>query len=309
MRKSKAIDRSSDPGIIGIDDAVLRGWPLPQPGGDGDKEDRGMVLVVGGSREIPGAVVLAATAALRAGAGKVTIATAASIAQSVAFAVPESRVIALTETRQGGVAARAARPLDELADRAKAVLIGPGLRDHDGGTTCGLTEALIEKFSESGIVLDAAAMRIARTSRGKAPRFARPVALTPHAGEMAMLSGAGKEDIEKRPQVAALAAARAWNALVVLKGAITHIAAPDGRLWRHEGGNIGLATSGSGDVLAGIIAGLLARGAPLEQASAWGVALHARAGVRLAERLGPLGYLARELPGEVPAVMAALDTG
>jgi ADP-dependent NAD(P)H-hydrate dehydratase len=95
--------------------------------------------------------------------------------------------------------------------------------------------------------------------------------------------------------------------VIALKGAITHIAAPDARVWRHQGGNSGLATSGSGDVLAGLIAGLVARGATLEQAAAWGVALHARAGERLAQRLGPLGYLARELPTEVPSIMGSLS--
>jgi NAD(P)H-hydrate repair Nnr-like enzyme with NAD(P)H-hydrate dehydratase domain len=84
------------------------------------------------------------------------------------------------------------------------------------------------------------------------------------------------------------------------------VTAPDGRLWRHEGGNVGLAVSGSGDALAGIIGGLAARGAPLEQAAAWGVALHARAGARLAEANGPLGYLARDLPSQVPMLMHAL---
>jgi NAD(P)H-hydrate repair Nnr-like enzyme with NAD(P)H-hydrate dehydratase domain len=87
-----------------------------------------------------------------------------------------------------------------------------------------------------------------------------------------------------------------------LKGPLTVIAAPDGRLWRHRGGNVGLATSGSGDVLAGLVAALAARGASLEQAAAWGVALHARAG----EALGPMGYLARELPAQLPRLMQAL---
>jgi NAD(P)H-hydrate repair Nnr-like enzyme with NAD(P)H-hydrate dehydratase domain len=123
---------------------------------------------------------------------------------------------------------------------------------------------------------------------------------------MASLTGGDKESIAADPVAVAAESAHAWNAVVALKGAITHIVAPDGRVWRHEGGNSGLATSGSGDVLSGIIAGLIARGASLEQASAWGVALHARAGCRLTERHGPIGYLARELAGEVPALMAAL---
>ena len=108
------------------------------------------------------------------------------------------------------------------------------------------------------------------------------------------------------PEAAVLDAARRWNAVVALKGAITFIGAPDGSLWRHEGGNIGLATSGSGDVLSGLIIGFAARGATIEQASAWGVALHAHAGNALAARVGTLGYLARELAGEVPTIMQTL---
>lgn len=130
--------------------------------------------------------------------------------------------------------------------------------------------------------------------------------LTPHAGERAHLSGADKSSVSANPHRAAKAAARRWNAVVALKGASTFIAVPNGRVWRHDGGNVGLAISGSGDVLAGLIAGLAARGASLEQAAAWGVALHARAGEQLAVRFGPLGYLARELPAAIPALMHAL---
>lgn len=94
--------------------------------------------------------------------------------------------------------------------------------------------------------------------------------------------------------------------MVALKGARTVIAAPEGDVWLHTGGNIGLATSGSGDTLAGIIAGLAARGATLAQATVWGVALHARAGERLAQRFGQLGYLARDIPAEIPALLEEL---
>jgi ADP-dependent NAD(P)H-hydrate dehydratase len=93
---------------------------------------------------------------------------------------------------------------------------------------------------------------------------------------------------------------------VALNGATTVIAAPGGALWQHQGGNIGLAISGSGDTLAGIIAGLAARGATLEQAAAWGVALHASAGEQLSLRFGVLGYLAREISAEVPALLRTL---
>jgi ADP-dependent NAD(P)H-hydrate dehydratase len=213
-------------------------------------------------------------------------------------------VIALPESEDGGIAANIGGVLDELAEKAKAVLIGPGLLNDD--PTRELTAALVGTFAETPIVLDAGAMGIAGARSKDATRFKGPVLLTPHAGEMASQTDTPKEDVAANPIEAAVDAARAWHAVVALKGAITHIAAPDARVWRHEGGNSGLATSGSGDVLSGIIAGLIARGASLEQASAWGVALHARAGCRLTERFGPIGYLARELPGEVPALMAAL---
>jgi hydroxyethylthiazole kinase-like uncharacterized protein yjeF len=292
----------ASPSVIDIDEEILRAWPLPLPEVEGDKDRRGRVLLIAGSRQIPGAAVLAASAALRAGAGRVTIAAPESIAQSMAFAVPEARVFALGETAAGGVAIEGLEQLDELAERTQSVLIGPGL-PYDGATR-ELATAVMEKFSQASIILDAGAMNVVKHSR---TRFPAPVLLTPHAGEMAGLTAAEKNDVLANPADAARDAARSWNAVVALKGAITWIAAPDARVWRHEGGNVGLAISGSGDVLAGVIAGLAARGASLEQASAWGVALHARAGERLAKRLGLLGYFARELPGEIPALMAALS--
>jgi NAD(P)H-hydrate repair Nnr-like enzyme with NAD(P)H-hydrate dehydratase domain len=100
-----------------------------------------------------------------------------------------------------------------------------------------------------------------------------------------------------------------WGVVLALKGATSWIAQPDGHLWRHQGGHPGLATSGSGDVLAGIITGLTARGATLVQACAWGVMTHAQAGQQLAKRIGPLGFLARELLPEIPAILARLQRG
>jgi hydroxyethylthiazole kinase-like uncharacterized protein yjeF len=222
----------------------------------------------------------------------------------MAFAVPEARVIALAQTRDGAIAPTAIQALEEFAGKTRALLVGPGLAY--GEHTKAVTVALLELFSVVGTILDAAAMDVAMRSAGLVPCFARPPILTPHAGEMAKLTGGNKEDIERDGAGTAVRAAGEWNAVVALKGAVTHIASADGRAWRHDRGNFGLATSGSGDVLAGIIAGLVARGAALEQAAAWGVALHARAGERLGKRLGPLGYLARELAAEVPELMASL---
>lgn len=305
--------------------STLRDWPLPMPGVDADKEVRGHVLIVAGSREMPGALLLAATAALRAGAGKLTIATAASVAPQLGVALPEARVIGLAESADGGLlaggadqadAAAALNPALRKACRcASAILIGPGMQDEQASAA--LVRALLaactaaEDGKDVPLILDAGGMCVVTGNSDHADhvgeRFTTPVLLTPHAGELAGLTGARKEDIAADPHAAAGAAARQWNAVVALKGATTVIANPTGQSWCHTGGNTGLAISGSGDVLAGLIAGLAARGATLEQAAAWGVALHAMAGEQLSLKHGPLGYLAREISAEVPALLRALS--
>ncbi|MDQ2818974.1 MAG: NAD(P)H-hydrate dehydratase [Pseudomonadota bacterium] len=290
---------------IDIDQAMLHAWPLPMPSPDSDKEGRGHVLIVGGSREMPGAVILAATAALRAGAGKLTIATGRSVAQLVALALPEARVIGLAETDRGGFSDDAATVLAPLAGKIAAILVGPGMQDEDAAAA--LVHALLAELAgnDVSVILDACAMAtISCPPDAQAPfRFAQPVVVTPHAGEMAHLSRLDKDAIHADVDRHAHDAAARWNAVVALKGARTVVAAPDGTVWQHVGGNIGLATSGSGDTLAGIIAGLAARGATLEQATCWGVALHALAGQQLALRFGQMGYLAREIPAEIPALL------
>lgn len=289
------------PASTRLDAHLLRRWPLPPVAEDADKEDRGRVLVVAGSREIPGAALLAGIAALRAGAGKLVVATAQSVAQPLALALPEARVIALPETDRGALAPEAVGLLADTARSTQAALLGPGLMDGTG--TCNVVEGLLPLLAHAPVVLDALAMDIVRQDR----RFDQPLLLTPHAGEMAHLLGQPKEVILADPLRAAREAARRWNAVVALKGATTVIATPRDDCWRHEGGHPGLATSGSGDVLAGLIAGLAARQAPLEQACAWGVVLHARAGAALARRLGPLGFLARELAAEIPPLVSRLQ--
>lgn len=284
-----------------IDPQALRGWPLPALPEDADKEVRGRIVVVAGSREMPGAALLAAEAALRVGAGKLAIATGRSVAMQMAFAMPEARVIALPETTDGGFEAAGADLLEACLMAAHAVVVGPGLMDREA--SCAFVERLLPLLRERCTVLDALAMDSVAAIR----RFPHPVLLTPHAGEMAHLTGRPKEEVLADPLAAAREAAQRWNAVVAVKGPSTAIATPDGRTWLHEGGNSGLATSGSGDVLAGAIGGLCARGAPLEQACAWGVVLHAQAGERLAQRLGPVGYLAREIPQEMVAVLRGLE--
>jgi len=284
---------------VDVDPPLLRAWPLPQPGGAADKEERGATLVIAGSAEMPGAATLAATAALRAGAGKLAVATVAGIAPGIALRLAEARVIAMAETPAGGLAADAMAQVEGLFARTDAVLIGPGLQD--AAATRAFTRRVLKRATRA-VVLDALAMDVVLDVR----RFERTPLLTPHAGEMAHLTGAAKDDVSADPERHAREAALRWNAVVALKGATTYIATPDGDCWRHVSSQAGLGTSGSGDVLAGLIVGLAARGASLAQAAVWGVALHARAGRALAERIGPIGYLAGELPAEIPVLLAKL---
>ncbi len=283
---------------------LLRRMPLPQPDGDGDKEQRGRVLVVAGSVEVPGGALLAGIGALRAGAGKLQIATAASIAPHLGLALPEALVSGLPETPDGGIAPDSARRLAGRAAHCDAVLIGPGMMDEPA--VAALTAALLAGLDGPAFVLDAAALAGLGDDPAPLHRHGGRVVLTPHAGEMAALLGRTRDRVLADPLGAARQAAARLRAVVVLKGGQTRIVSPQGEAWIYRDGAVGLATSGSGDTLAGIVAGLLARGAAPLQAAAWGVRLHGEAGNRLTRRHGPLGFLARELLAEIPAAMAAL---
>jgi hydroxyethylthiazole kinase-like uncharacterized protein yjeF len=283
---------------------LLRRMPLPQPGADGDKDERGRVLVIAGSPEVPGGALLAGVAALRAGAGKLQMATVASIAPHLGLAVPEALVVGLPETPVGGVAPDAAELLLPRLRRCDAVLIGPGMLDEEA--VAALATRLLEGSDGPAFVLDAAALLRLQELREPLRRQGGRVVVTPHAGEMAALLQIERREVLADPLGTARKAAALLQAVVALKGGSTHIVSPQGEAWTFSGGNVGLATSGSGDTLAGIIAGLLARGATPIQAAIWGVYLHGEAGNRLARSHGYLGFLARELLAEVPGIMAEL---
>ncbi len=192
--------------------ARLAEWPLPGPPVTGDKEARGQVLVVAGSREMPGAALLAARAALRAGAGKLCMAVPADIAPGIALRMDEARVLALPQTADGGLAAEGAALLLGLAPRVSAVLIGPGMLD----ACCipALLRAALPMFAHATVVLDALALEVVHEGE----RFAQPVVLTPHAGEMAGLTGAAKEAVLAAPERHAHAAASRTARLARARG-------------------------------------------------------------------------------------------
>lgn len=286
---------------------LLRSMPLPRHREGDDKDGRGRVMVVAGSVEVPGAALLCGIGALRAGAGKLQMATCRSVAPHLGMAVPEALVAGLDETPGGGISPDEAERLAARAGRCDALLLGPGMADGDG-EACLLAERLLERMEGGpGIVLDAAALPKLPGGEAMLRRHAGRVVLTPHAGEMAKLLGVPREEVKADPVGAARRAAGALRAVVALKGGCTFVVSPQGEAWSCDQGNVGLATSGSGDTLAGVITGLIARGATPVQATLWGVYLHGEAGNRLARTQGPVGFLARELLAEIPCVLAELD--
>lgn len=284
-----------------VDKDLLRRFPLPEHPEDGDKEDRGRLLVVAGSRELAGAALLAGTGGLRAGAGKLQIATGASVAPGLSIAMPEARVVGCPETEEGCIAPGAVEPLLRWAAEAQSVLIGCGLQH--GPPLDTLLDALFAARLRTPLVLDAAVLG-SLAPRAEAVRaWPGGAILLPHAREMARMLDCALEEVEADPLAAARRAADTFGAVSLIKGRYSYIVAPDGRAFRFTGGGVGLATSGSGDALAGIVAGLTARGAEPLTAALWGVHLHGEAGRALARRFGRIGFLARELLAEVPGLM------
>ncbi|MDB5452005.1 MAG: NAD(P)H-hydrate dehydratase [Caulobacteraceae bacterium] len=291
-------------GIVDVTPELLAGWPLPVMAEGGDKDDRGRVLVLAGGAQVAGATLLTALAALRAGAGKLQIAAPRSLATALALAIPEARVVPAAETAAGELASEAADDILQLLGRCDACVIGPGMLDE--GAAGELALRLLEGEGPA-MVVDAAAMGGLMEAPERVRARGGRMVLTPHAGEMAALSGLAKDAVQADPLGAARDAARRLKAVIVMKGATTHVVTPDGQAWRHTGGVKGLATSGSGDVLAGIICGLLARGASPAQAAVWSVYAHGRAGARLTARIAPMGFLARELLDEIAPVLAQVE--
>jgi hydroxyethylthiazole kinase-like uncharacterized protein yjeF len=240
---------------IAITPALLRGWPVRN-------DRRETVLVVGGARTVPGAVVLTGTAALRAGAGTLQVAASERHSTVIGVAVPESAVIGLPESTSGAVSRKAAGVLAGALPGASAVVIGPGLTDAD--ETLALLERLLPQVGgDANVVLDAYALGALSRRPELAGGVAGRLALTPNTTEAAFLLGQERDEISDYAQAAVKIAGR-YQAVVTLMGAI---ADPDGRVWVDESGHVGLATSGSGDVLAGLVGGFLARGAEVPQAS------------------------------------------
>ncbi len=263
------------------------------------KGDFGHVLIVAGSTPKPGAAILAGTAALRAGAGLVTVATTARAAAIVPAHTPELMTEPLPETEQGTVSPAAFdyQRFENIVARKDVVALGPGLGTSDQ-TRAFMTKAI--GLCAGRLVLDADAL---------VPENVRPGAvLTPHPGEMARLTGLSTAEVQSRRLEIAREFARSRQVYVVLKGYRTLVAVPDGRVFVNLTGSPAMASGGTGDVLTGLIAGLLAQfpKAPVEQAVAAAVWLHGRAGELAARDLGEQSALATDLLARLPAAIASL---
>ena len=291
------------PEPVAVTGRTLREWPLPDPGSD--KESRGRILVVGGSAQTPGAVLLAGEAALRAGGGKLQIATARSAAGTVAVAAPESKVIPLAETDDGVVSPTAGEPVVVAAADAGVVLLGPGLVEVE--TVVALLSSVVPRL-ETSVVIDALASAYVTENPDGIGHLAGRCVITVNPKELSRILDQDEDQVTRDPLVTALEVARRTGAVVLCGGSDKTVVTPEGECWLVEVGGPGLGVSGSGDVQSGLVAGLVARGAGPAQAAVWGAFLHGRAGERLADSVGKFGFLARELPPEVPHILSELTS-
>ncbi len=293
---------------IDLVDAQLVSNLLPERRLDGHKGSFGGVLVAGGSRRFVGAPILAAAAAYRAGAGMVTLAAPASMRLVAASQLLEQVHLPLPESEDGALDAASAAAAREALDAASAAVVGPGLGA--GDAPAAFIRALLLTEPVSGVptpvVIDADALNILAGSYGWESKLAAPAVLTPHPGEMARLLGRSVEDIQRDRVATAATAAERWGQVVVLKGAHTVIASPDGRIALSPFANPALSTAGSGDVLAGVIGGLLAQGVAGYDAAIAGVYLHGAAGERWRADNGNAGLLAGDLLPLLPRIAEEL---
>lgn len=287
----------------------VRGVLPARPAG-ANKGTFGRVLVLGGSTRYPGAPRLAATAAYRAGAGLVTIATTDAVAGLITSALAEATWLPQVASDSGQIAAENVMALRSEWHAFRAAVIGPGmgLSDETGALLWAAMPDIAADV-EAGVVFDADALNALATMADAAERMPANAILTPHPGEMARLLGTTVADVQSRRIEAAKEAAAKFGCVVVLKGAHSVIASPGGAVRLSPFANPLLATAGSGDILAGIIGGYLGQGlAPLEAASL-AVYVHGATAEALREQYGDAGLLAGELADHLPRVVKDLRSG
>jgi NAD(P)H-hydrate epimerase len=281
---------------------------LPKRPASANKGTFGRVLVVAGSANYAGAARLAAEACYRAGAGLVTVACPASVQPMIAPAIAEATWLPLADDA-GALSGRATAQIIDALPSYDVLLIGPGLSQRDG-----VREAVVRVLaavppSVRACVIDADALNALAHTPNWGQRIPTPVILTPHPGEMARLLGGTVADVQDDRLNVSVNASADWRQVVVLKGAHTVVAAPDGRAAISPHANPLLASAGTGDVLAGAIAGLLSQGMAPFEAAACGVYLHGLAAEEIGEEMGDRGMLASQLLPALPRAMRTVLHG
>ncbi|OGO27450.1 MAG: NAD(P)H-hydrate dehydratase, partial [Chloroflexi bacterium RBG_16_52_11] len=313
-----------------VADEVMVAGSLPERPLDAHKGTFGTALIAAGSINYIGAALLAGQAAYRVGAGLVTLAVPAPVHNALAGQFPEATWILLPH-EQGVIARNAAEVLAINLERATALLVGPGFGMEDttkefienllmgksapkkATTRIGFVHGENEREQRTSsdlppLVFDADGLKLLAKIKNWHKLLPAPAVLTPHPGEMAVLTGLTKEEIQENRQEIAARFANEWGHVVVLKGAFTVIAAPDGRLSIIPVASPALARAGTGDVLAGLIVGLRAQGLEAYEAAIASAWIHARAGLYAADDLGTsASVLAGDLLNSISDVLSDLE--
>ena len=284
-----------------IDEAFVSRW-LNARDKESNKGDFGHVCMLAGSPLMPGAAILAACGVMKSGAGKLSAALPSTIRSSFIGQMPEAMLINTTDDENGTVGINSVKTM--LSHPADSWLIGPGLGRED--TTMNMVREFLPNIDKP-TVLDADALFAVCGYLRLLKRAKAPLVITPHPGEMANLLGVSVEDVQSNRVAVAEGFARQTNVTVVLKGAGTIVATPEGRIFINSTGNPGMATGGSGDVLGGMIATFLAQGMVPAVAAACDVWLHGRAGDIAIEICGEAGLLAGDIANAIPAALKSID--
>jgi NAD(P)H-hydrate epimerase len=289
--------------IITIDD-LHSSFKVRDP--NGHKGDYGHVLIIGGSSGKTGAAALACQAAARAGAGLVTLGIPASLNDIMEEKLTEVMTEPLDEQEPGFLGRKSFSRIQELMKGKAVVALGPGIGTRE--ETVDLVHALLQESSVP-LVIDADGINALRSQPDLVKGRSVPLVLTPHPGEMARLVGSTSSAIQRDRITVARTFAKQYGCYLVLKGARSLVADPEGTICVNLSGNAGMASGGMGDVLTGMIAGFISQGYDVALATKLAVFLHGMSGDVLAAERGPVGFIADDLIGEIPRLIKALLTG
>ncbi len=300
---SEAVVKSIPDAVTLLDREIISGLVPHRPPAS-HKGNYGHLLILAGSLGKTGAACLAARGALKIGTGLVTVALPKSLTSIVVASIPEVMTEPLAETEAGTISKNALSQLEKALEGKTALAIGPGI-----STLPEVGEIIRGVIAKSGVpvLLDADGLTHLARNRALLKGKSSQTVITPHPGELARIFNTSTDEIQADRIGSARKATRELEAWVVLKGARTVIAAPGGEVFINPTGNRGMAQGGMGDVLTGIIGGLLAQGLSLSDASCLGVYLHGMAGDRIAGRQGPVGILASELADEIPFCIKEIE--